>query len=127
MPMTNTAISASPDLIHVAKLLWSIVQMPSTGSIISPCGLTSTAIAASPHAISYCSPRIDTMLSSVTKVITESLWPQTTVSNSIAGFSATISIATKAISGRLLRRTNAYTRIESAKSATIEGLSIMIR
>ena len=105
--MTNTAISAIPDLIHVAKLLSSIVQMPSTGSIISPCGFTSTAIAASPHAISYCSPRIDTMLSSVTKVITESLWPQTTVSNSIAGFSATISIATKAHSGRLPRRTNA--------------------
>ena len=127
MPMIATAISAIPDLIQVAKSVSSIVHMPSTGSIISPCGLTSTAIAASPHAISYCSPRIATMLSSVTKVITESLWPQTTVSNSSAGFSATISIAMKAISGRLPRRMNAYIRSASAKSATIAGLSIMTR
>ena len=40
------------------------------------------------------------MLSRVTKVITESLCPHTTVSNSSGGFSATISIAMKAISGR---------------------------
>ena len=53
MPMIATKISASPDLIQVAKSVSSIVQKPSTGSIISPCGLTSTAIAASPQAISY--------------------------------------------------------------------------
>jgi protease II len=104
-----------------------MVHHASTGSSIKPCGFTRTEMAATAHASSYCLLKIAMTASHMVKVSTESLCPHTTVSNSSAGLSATISIAANASATRASRRTNANTTAARNRSATMAGPSTMIR